>query len=435
MTRLAYLVNQYPKGSHTFIRREILALEALGLPVLRVAIREAAEVLEDPADRMEHARTHYCLKQPWLRLLADTLAVVLSAPLRFLAALRRALDMYRVSDRGLLRHLAYLVEASHLTRVFRREGIGHVHVHFGTNAAAVARLVEALGGPGYSVTIHGPGEFDAPVGLSLGAKVADARFVVAISHYCSGQLRRWAEPSDWEKIAVIRCGVDASFVGSFEPPRAESHGFVSVGRLTPQKGHLLLLEAFRQVLEQEPDATLTIVGDGELRALVEGTVRAKELGSRVRLTGWLAESEVRREMLASRAVVLSSFAEGLPVVLMEALALGRPVVSTAIAGIPELVRDGEIGWLACAGDATSLRDAMVAALRAPADRLAAMASAGRSRVLAMHRVDDEARRLADLFRPWLEPGCAASTDEQAPDRPGEIERRAEAARLEAGRGS
>jgi colanic acid/amylovoran biosynthesis glycosyltransferase len=399
--RLAYLVNQYPKGSHTFIRREIGALEALGIPIRRIAIRSAAEELTEPADRAERERTHVCQDQPITRLIVTAVCVALSRPRRFLRATQLALRMHRRSERGLLRHLAYLGEAAYLIPLLQRDCITHVHVHFGTNAATVARLIQALGGPGYSMTIHGPGEFDAPLGLSLGPKVEDARFVVAISYYCSAQIRRWVGPEHWSKIAIVRCGVDRRLLGAHVPIDPDSQVLLNVGRLTAQKGQLLLLEAFRQVVRDHPRARLMLVGDGEMRPLLERAIRSAELGEHVSITGWLPEAEVRRRMAASRAIVLPSFAEGLPVVLMEALALGRPVITTAIAGVPELVHPGEGGWLVFAGDSERLAAAMRAALDAPAATLETIASTGHKRVRELHQLERQASQLAVLFRPWV----------------------------------
>jgi glycosyltransferase involved in cell wall biosynthesis len=169
-----------------------------------------------------------------------------------------------------------------------------------------------------------------------------------------------------------------------------------VGRLSEQKGQLLLLEAAAEVAATAPDFRLTLVGDGELRAPTERRIAELGLGDVVEITGWADEAEVRRRILAARALVLASFAEGLPVVIMEAMALRRPVISTWVAGIPELV-DADCGWLVPAGDAGALAGAMRAALSAPPERLAAMGRAGRARVEARHDQRAEARRLLALI--------------------------------------
>lgn len=381
--RIAYLTNQYPSVSHTFIRREIRALEARGHTVLRLAIRPGPHIA-DPADQEEAAHTLHCLALPKARLFLDMLHYKFTRHIRFLRTLAIAHKMHRSSERGLLRHAAYFFEAAALLRVVERERIEHVHVHFGTNAAAVARLMRHLGGPPYSMAIHGPDEFDAPIGLSLGPKMEDAAFTAAISHYGAAQLRRWIDPGHWDRIHVVRCTIGPEWRAEPPPLDPASQRFVCVGRLCPQKGQLLLLDAFAAALRAHPGARLTLVGDGEMRGAVEARIAALGLEKHVTITGWCGEAEVREHLASARAFVLASFAEGLPVVIMEALALARPVIATAITGIPELVRHGENGWLAIAGDTESLACAMREALEAAPADLEAMGAAGRARVLERH---------------------------------------------------
>ncbi|HNR30026.1 MAG TPA: glycosyltransferase, partial [Candidatus Hydrogenedentes bacterium] len=291
--------------------------------------------------------------------------------------------------------------------VLIRENVSHVHVHFGTNAAAVARLICRLGGPGYSMTVHGPDEFDAAIGLSLGDKIRDAAFVVGVSQFGAAQLRRWIPCDMWDKVHVVHCTVDESWLAPAPPVDAASRTLVCVGRLSAQKGQALLIEAFARMAADGVDARLVLVGDGELRGAIEARIARYGLADRVVITGWQSEVQVRAHVLEARAFVLSSFAEGLPVVIMEALALGRPVISTYIAGIPELVRPGENGWLVPAGDVAALAAVMREALEAPVETLRAMGRAGRDRVAIEHCAETEARKLDMLFRHYLKPGGSA----------------------------
>ncbi len=394
---LAYLTTEYPKASHTFIRREILGLERSGQTVLRLAIRASEESIVDPADVAEHARTTHFLSEPRLTLLYSSLVALLSRPIAFVRAVAMTLRMARRSDRGFVRHAAYLVEATHLLRISQRERIRHVHVHFGTNAAAVARLAQRLGGPTYSLTIHGPDEFDAPQSLSLPAKIADALFVVAISDYGAAQIRRWVPYEQWRKIHIVHCTVDDSFFDSAQPIDPTSRTLVCVGRLTAQKGQFVLLDALAQIVQEGTDAQLVLAGDGELRPQIERRIIELELQDRVEITGWIDESEVRRRLLEARALILPSFAEGLPVVIMEAFALGRAVVSTTIAGIPELVAPKENGWLVPAGNVAELASAMRTVLEASAAQLDHMGRIGQERVRQSHRSATELPKLLDLF--------------------------------------
>jgi colanic acid/amylovoran biosynthesis glycosyltransferase len=393
--RIGYLVNQYPKVSHSFIRREILALERQGLTILRLAMRGWDGDVVDAEDLRERERTRYLLRGGALPLAAAAAAQLLRDPARFARGLRLALQLARRADRPLPLHLIYLAEACLLLRWLRAERIEHVHAHFGTNAAEVAQLAHCLGGPGYSFTVHGPEEFDKPQALKLGEKARDSAFVVAVSSFGRSQLYRWMPASQWPKVQQVHCGLDADFLRADADAAGARNRLVCVGRLCEQKGQLLLLQAIEALRRRGVACELTLAGDGEMRAAIEHEIDRLQLQGQVRITGWIDGAAVRREILAARALVLPSFAEGLPVVLMEAMALRRPVISTLVAGIPELVV--ECGWLVPAGDVAALADAIGACLAADDASLAAMGERARQRVLDRHDIDTEARRLAALF--------------------------------------
>ncbi|MFN3643023.1 MAG: glycosyltransferase family 4 protein [Gemmobacter sp.] len=393
---IAYLVNTYPLPSHSFIRREIRALERLGHDVHRLALRSARASLVDPADREEDAATEHLLEAGAAALAADLARLALAAPGRLLAALRLALACGgRAGSR--LRHLVYLAEAARVVRRCRALGVRHLHAHFGTNSAAVAMLAAALGGPRYSVTVHGPEEFDAPLALSLPDKLSRAAFAVAISAHGRSQLCRWVPMAVWPRLHIVPCGVEAAAFPAALPLPEGPLRLVAIGRFAEQKGFAILIEAMAIARRAAPAVTLTLVGDGALRPEIERAIAAAGIGDAVRLAGWLDEAGVRAALAAAHALVIPSFAEGLPVVAMEAMAAGRPVIATWIAGIPELVQDGIAGWLVPPADPQALADAIVAAAAQPLDRLAAMGAAGRERALDRHDVDRAAARLAGLI--------------------------------------
>ena len=395
--RVAYLVNQYPKVSHSFIRREILALESRGLEVQRIALRGWDDALADAEDREERRRTRYVLQAGMLVLLVDVLSTFIKTPGRFLAALGLALRMAWHAERPLPYHLAYLAEACRVAAWLRESGAVHLHAHFGTNPAEIAMLIEALGGPPYSFTVHGPEEFDKPEFLGLGEKMRRASFVVAISAFGRSQLYRWVGHAHWPKLKVVHCGLEPAFhqVDAVAPPAASR--LVCVGRLCEQKGQLLLVQALARVVARGRAVELVLAGDGEMRGEIESCIDALGLRAQVRITGWISSTQVRNEILAARALVLPSFAEGLPVVLMEAMALRRPVITTYVAGIPELVRSPDDGWLVPAGDGDALAEAIEACLAASPEQLARMGEGARERVLLRHDVDTEAAKLVRLF--------------------------------------
>lgn len=392
---VAYLSNVYPKISHSFIKTEIAALERQGFEVHRLTIRRAEDAAPD--DRGEAERTQVVLADP-VALASAVAACLWTRPAASLRALALA---WRTAGSGnRIRACAYFAEATLIARTLERARIGHVHAHFGTNPAMVARLVSRLGRITYSFTAHGPDEFDGPVALDLPGKIAEAAFVVGVSSFGRGQLMRWSHPEHWNRIHVVHCTPDPRFLAGHAREAAgggETVRFLCVARLSAQKGLPLLLEAVARVAATRP-VLLEIMGGGEDRAIIEAQIERLGLGDIVTLHGWAAPAAIREGLAASRALVLPSFAEGLPVVLMEAMALRVPVIATAIAGVPELV-DAQVGWLVPSGSVQALAEALDAALDAWPEELAAMGEHARKRVMERHDPERSAARMADLLRP------------------------------------
>jgi glycosyltransferase involved in cell wall biosynthesis len=395
--RIAYLINQYPKISHSFIRREIQALERRGVTVMRIAIRGWHDQLVDRDDALERERTRYVLKAGALPLMLALLRLLLGQPVKLLVALALELKMARRSERSVFIHLVYLAEACQIHLWLQQENITHLHAHFGTNSAEVAMLVNMLGGPSWSFTVHGPEEFDRPGAIGLAEKIRRAAFVVAISSYGRSQLYRLTDHSHWPKIEIVHCGLDRKFLDGAPDRPVSSRRLVCVGRICEQKGQLLLLEAANLLAAKGVGFELVLAGDGEMRTDVERWIAEHQPGAKVRITGWISNDEVRAELLAARALVLPSFAEGLPVAIMEAMALGRPVISTFIAGIPELVEPNKHGWLVPAGDVEALTAAIRSCLAAGSEELDRMGDDARGRVRLRHDSDREAEKLHALF--------------------------------------
>ncbi len=400
---VTYFINQYPKVSHSFIRREILALERLGMKVQRIALRGLNDVLVDPDDLSERTNTQYVLDDGMLRMLLSILKTLVSSPLKFFLAFKLALKMGWHAERPLPYHIVYFAEACQIAVWMKSFGAKHVHAHFGSNSTEVVMLAHALGGPPYSFTVHGPEEFDKPQALKLAEKIKHAAFVVAISSYGRSQLFRWLEYGYWHKVKVVHCGLEQSFYDvapaltekTYLPKIAR---LICVGRLCEQKGQLLLLEACRNLKEKGLEFELLLAGDGEMRSEVERMVRIYDLSDNVKITGWISSKQVRDEILAADVMVLPSFAEGLPVVIMEAMALRRPVISTYVAGIPELVINGQNGWLVPAGSVAELSLAIEQLLSTPMQQLKDMGDNAYARVRQRHDIETEAEKLAVLFR-------------------------------------
>jgi glycosyltransferase involved in cell wall biosynthesis len=393
--RLAYLMNTYPLVSTTFIVREIEAMERLGHPVTRYAIRRWSEDVVDARDKEEQARTRYLLTGPKGDLARAMLLEPITNPVRLWRAVRLLMRLVVNARGGLVRHVAYLAEAALLRRLCARDGITHVHAHFATNAAAVAMLCEALGGPPYSVTVHGPSDFFSPFTESLALKVERAAFVACISHYCRSQVMLFTDQACWPKLIIVHCGVDPALYGDAREAGGGA-GLLFVGRLAGVKGVPILLEAFRRLAPRFPVARLTLVGGGPDRDALERLAETLGVADRVSFEGYRTRDEVGAYLRDCDLFVLPSFAEGVPVVLMEAMAARRAVVATRVAGVAELVEDGVSGLLVPPGDVDTLTAAIERLLADPSRR-AAMGEAGRAKVVEAFDVDAEAAWLVDAF--------------------------------------
>lgn len=395
--KLAYLLNTYPLISTTFIRREIEAIEALGQPIERFAVRRWSDPLVDPDDIAEQGRTRYILTGGKGALIRDVLATLLRHPLRVLMLLPLWWQLYRNAGRLFAAHCAYLIEAVAFYRRAKALGIDHVHVHFSTNAAAVAMLARRLGGPSYSFTVHGPDEIvpGEPARLSLPAKARDAAFIVAITRYCRGRIIEEA-PDAAGKVRVIHCGIDLDGF-PLDPTPPDSNRVICIGRLCVNKGQVHIPPAVAQVIGEFPDLVVELIGGGEDEAAVRASVAKHGVEKQVVLHGWGTGAYVREQLLAGRAMLLPSYAEGLPIGIMEAFAIGRPVLTTTIAGIPELV-DGSCGWIFAPGDEDAIAQALRGVMRATATERAAMGAEGRHRVEERHDRHKLAVVLLDAFK-------------------------------------
>jgi colanic acid/amylovoran biosynthesis glycosyltransferase len=409
--RIGYFTNKYPAVSHTFIRREIRAVESLGVTVFRYALRPG-ECLVDRDDKSEEKRTHYILKSGTGEMVRCFMAALLTRPTALGKTIGQAIKMGVHSDRGILRHLAYVAEAAVLAHWCRRDGIQHIHAHFGTNAAAIAMFAWQLSGISYSFTAHGPEEFEKASLLSLDVKLENAAFAVCASSFGRSQFMRWSRCDQWPKMAVVHCGLDSAFFEGFTPPPLTPR-LVCVGRISVEKAQILLVAAARRLRDAGIVCEIVLAGDGPMLPEVEDAIRRAGLQGAITVTGWVSSQQVKAELETARALVLPSFAENMPVAIMESLARGRPVISTYVAGIPELIQPGRTGWLVPAGDEIALADAMREALEAPIERLSTMGDAGRLQMIEHHDALKEAGKLKSLFEKHLSRSvgqqCAEST--------------------------
>ncbi|SLN53170.1 Putative teichuronic acid biosynthesis glycosyltransferase TuaC [Roseovarius albus] len=395
--RIGYMMNIYPVPSATFIRREIRALEAQEIHVSRFATRKSKDPLVDTGDQNEQYKTQYLLSGNVPGLLKSVFAELIRNPLGLFRAMSVTAKLAYNAGGGVIRHVAYLLEAVALKQNAETDQLEHIHAHFSTNTAVVALLSHRMGGPGYSFTAHGPDEFVDRSASSLALKINEARFVVAISHFCKTILASTAGMEAWDKIHIVRCGLDFADFPVSEASFEDTSPFVCVGRLCPQKAQVLIVAAISQIVQEYPNIRVQMIGDGESRTDVETVIERHNLQSNVELLGWKDNEEVRALLGQSRALLLPSFAEGLPVAIMEAFALGRPAISTYIAGIPELV-DEQCGWIIPAGSEGHIADAIRSALSASPDELIELGLEGRDRVIESHDIKVNAEKLAGHFR-------------------------------------
>ena len=400
-SRIAYMTGEYPRATDTFIQREVAALRAQGVHVETFSVRRPPEKeFVGPEQTAERDRTRYLLPACPVDLLKSHISLLVRSPGRYFSALRLAMKTRPAGLKALLWQLAYFAEAAMVARRMNAQNLLHLHNHFSNSSCSVAMLASEMGGFSFSFTMHGPAEFFEPKFWRLDEKIRRAKFVCCISHFCRSQGMIFGPPDKWDRMHVVHCGVEPD---SYEPVPHQSRGrrLLFVGRLAAVKGVAVLLESVALLRRDHPDVELTLAGDGPDRPLLER--RAAELGisQRVRFLGYQSQSQVRELLRQTDVFVMASFAEGVPVVLMEAMAAGVPVVATRIAGIPELVEDGVCGFLVAPGSAQALADKVNALLDDPALRNR-FALAGREKVEREFNLSTESRRLCQILTGALE---------------------------------
>lgn len=395
---VAYLTGEYPRATDTFIQREVAALRALGVTVETCTVRPTAPAHHVGAEQAAEAAATWAVQpealRPW-RLLPAHVRLLSAAPRRYAAALALALRSAPPGAAGMVWQLFYFAEAGVLADRLRRRGAFHLHNHFGNSSCSVAMLASALSGVPYSYTLHGPAELFEPMRWRIDLKIARAAFVACISWFARSQGMLFAAQEHWERMHVIHCGVRPALYDRPKPPPGARLLFV--GRLAAIKGLPTLFEALALLRDARPDATLTLIGDGPEREALRRTAERMGLGPAVSFAGYRSQDEVAAALAEADVFVLPSFAEGVPVVLMEAMASCVPVVATRVGGVAELVEDGVSGFLAPPGDVGTLADRIARLLDDPALRVR-MGEAGRAMVTAAFDAETEAARLLALLR-------------------------------------
>lgn len=399
--KIAYLNTQYPSLSHTFIEREVRELRARGVEIETFSIRppRPQDVLGEHHARA--ARETFCLLASRGRLLAAQVAAALGSPIAYARAHAEAQRMSAAGLGARARSVGYACEAAMLARELRRRGISHVHVHMANNGAAVARLATIFDPRlRYSLSIHGSAEFFDAYRLDLKRKCEDAVFVRCISDFCKAQVMIFSDPSRWENFHVVHCGVEVEGMARAGVRAPGPLRIVTVGRLEAIKGYPLLLRALGGLRDEGVAFTLEMVGHGRMRGALERQVSELGLGDRVVLAGAKGQEEMGEVYARADLMVVSSFMEGVPVVLMEAMGHGLLVLSTGVGGVPELVRDGESGFVVRAGSEGALREGIREVARR-VDDLQRMRDSAREKVEREFSTRSVGEGMERLFRRYV----------------------------------
>ncbi|MEM1391918.1 MAG: glycosyltransferase [Cyanobacteria bacterium P01_H01_bin.150] len=394
--RIAYLTGEYPRATDTFIQREVAAIRQQGVKVETFSVRPTGEEhMVGEEQKQERNQTFYILPPSPIKLLRAHLNLLLASPKRYLAGLKLAWSTRLHGLRGNVYQLFYFLEAGILAQEIRRRRIPHLHNHFGDSSCSVAMLAAELGGFSYSFTLHGPYIFFQPYHWRLDEKINRALFVSCISNYCRSQGMIFSPIEEWNKLHIVHCGIDPALFNVVSHQEKGKH-LLYVGRLSAVKGLPILLESLVSLKQQHPDVILKVVGDGSDRTYLEQMTADLGLENNVAFVGYKSQAEVRKYFEETDVFVLSSFAEGVPVVLMEAMAAGVPVVATQIAGVSELVENGVSGYIVPAGDTVSLTQSIEKLLN-DCQLRTKLGRAGRSKVEEEFNINLEAQKLCQVM--------------------------------------
>lgn len=400
---LAYLVSQYPMLSMIFIIREVRQLRALGFRIDVASIDSPDRPITEMAgmEAEEASRTYYVKQQGILGAVRSHGLGLLRRPWGYARGMALVLRLGGSDLRRLGFNWLYFTEALIVGHWMLRNGQDHVHVHLGSQSATVGMFVKVVFGFGLSLTIHGPDEFYDAKGQYLAEKAQLSDFVCCISHFARSQLMKLSPYAHWPKLEVSRLGIDPEVYAPrpfCESP--EVFEILCVGRLVAAKGQHLLVDAVAELLREGRRVRLRLIGDGADRASLETQIRELGLASHIVLEGPVNQDRIREFYLRADCFALASFAEGIPVVLMEAMAMEIPCVTTHITGIPELIRHGQDGLLVAPSDREGLRAAIARLIDDPELRRT-LGSNARQRVLEAYDLARNVQHLAGIFRARL----------------------------------
>ena len=395
--RIAYLVSQFLAVNHTYLVSEVTALRSLGFDILVISVSPPDRSFEEMAavEQAEAGRTLNIKSTPlptaaWIHLLT-----LLTRPAPYLKGLISAVRLGLPGLRNTVHHLFYFGEAVIAGHWLIKNNIRHFHVHYSSTVGLLITQVFPLT---MSITLHGRAEFVDPVAFHLARKVDAASFICAISNYARSRILLNCDIAVRPKVELCRLGVD---VGRYKPvqrpPAREPFEILSVGQLVPVKAHHVLIGAVARVVQEGANVVLRLVGDGSDKDLLSAHAASLGIQDRVIFEGRVTHDRVPAFYERADVFILSSFDEGVPVVLMEAMAMEVPCVATHVAGIPELIRNGIDGLLVAPSDEEGLANAILQMLRDP-DLRRRLSQSGRQRVIELFNLHRNSEQLAAIFR-------------------------------------
>lgn len=373
--KVAYLTTCFGTQSHTFIRREVLALRNLGLAICLYGIRKDPFGTAADAESLVD-ETNYLYPLKAVPIIKANLKYLARSPLYYL---RGALAAVTSKEFGLKRRAKMLFHYFVATTVADKivaAGVTHVHAHFMNVSTSVAMYAAYHSRIPFSVTVHSAGEYKAPHVLGADQKLKMAQFLIMISHFNVDYF-----DAIWpcrEKSYVIRCGMnlsDFTYRGARPTYSNSVIKLLGVGRMVEKKGFLYLIEAAALLKEKQVSFILTLIGDGPLATELKQLAQRLNVTDVVHFAGKKHSGEVRAAMADADVVIVPSVTsasgekEGLPVVIMEAMATGVPVVASAHSGIPEIVLPNKTGYLTPEKDSQAIADAIQSIIKNPSPEL------------------------------------------------------------------
>lgn len=397
--KIAYLNSRHPATSQTFILREVSSLREMGFNIQVASINDTdlPQMKRTSEEKQEIARTFYVKRAGWKKVISSFLRTLVKRPMSLIKGFFYSICLGAFDFRRMFYHLFYFAEALVVGCWMEDENIKHLHVHFANPAGTVALIVSKIFSFTHSITVHGPDIFDDVTLNALPRKIQEAKFVCCIGYYTKSQLMRLSVPEQWEKLEIAPLGVDTQL---FSPkvfrPKPAPYEILCVGRQVSAKGHLIAIAALEKLLQRGYNVKLRLLGGGPLHKEILKSINRRNLSSHVIVEGAVNHTRVIEAYRSADIFALPSFAEGIPVVLMEAMAVELPCVATFVNGIPELIRDKVDGLLVMPADSDGLAKA-IESLIANAEYRKQIGQAGRQRILEKYAIQTNIKKLATIF--------------------------------------